>query len=1302
MLQVPVCVHGKTIQAIIDTASEVSIISDKVFNSFEVKPTIQKQITLYAAGREMKMSGYKLGPVEIMLDSKMFVEAVTVAPIEDDMLLGLDFLLKHNATINMEDNVLNIQGHTIKFTSGKVDEMTAQVARVTIKKRVVVPAWSVLRLNCSMDKTMPQCIVEPNVTNLLSPTTLVDEGSNPTMAFVNYNDRHIVLKRNQVVGLATEIHQVLPKLQTEGTTKAVNKVESSESTGSQSIPDHLQELYNRSSQQLSISEQKALQNLLIDYADVFSSHEYDIGNFTAIEHSIDTGDSLPIKQRLRRTPACFAGEEEKHLEKMIKADVIEPSMSEWASPPVLIRKRDGSVRWCVDYRALNKVTKKDVFPLPLIPEFLDSLTGNQWFSKLDATWGYWQVKIKDSDKCKTAFITKYGLFQFKRMGFGLCNAPATFSRVMNLVLKGLHWSVVLAFLDDVLVLGTDVLSHISNLTEVFQRFREYGIKLKARKCDLFQTEVEYLGRTVGRDGMRVGTNCIETMQKWPIPTSTKDVERFCGFANYHRSFIKDFAQISAPLYALTGKNPFHWETEHQTAFEQLKTALTSSPVLTLPTADGKFILDTDASDIAIGAELLQIQNGEERCIAYCSFNLTPEQKRYCTTRKELLAVVRFTRHFRHYLLGRPFDVRTDHSSLQWLMNFRNLNGQLARWLEELSQYQMTIYHRPGAKSVNVDSLSRIPDLNPCPFYNYDIEPHQLPCGGCNYCTRAHQNWSDFIQEVDDAVPLVKLDRRRRDQEVQCDMSATGDILKSTTPRVHTVQQANSDEEKSWVDAYSWNEIGKQQQTDIDFKFVISWLQNQEYPSECDLSLSSPAAKNYWINRELYELDDNGVLWRKPTDQGKATLMVPKSMRNEVLALCHDVPAAGHQGYDRTLARLQQRYRWYAITQDVRRFVSSCAVCNRNKKANRKAKHQMKQFHAGAPMERVHLDFLGPLPVTKRNNSYILMMVDQFTKWVECIPLPNQTAEVTAQAAVNEFFSRFGFPFQILTDRGTNFESDLFQQLCEKLQIHKTRTTPYRPSTNGQVERYNRTLMDSVRCFVSRTPTLWDEYLPQVASALRSAKNRSTGFTANMLMLGREVTMPVDLVFPGPREPDDRDIDEFVLDLIEQIQSVHEIARTNLKSTQATMKRDHDLKTFTRAYKVGDAVYVLDTAAVKGKCRKLCPTWKGPGVVTRKLSDYVYEIRLRQKLVTINHDRLKPCNDRNLPVWVTNYRERFCTKGDQSGSLACTNQYCICRGPDDGTFMIQCDECREWFHGKCVDITPEKAKVIDIYLCPNCC
>ncbi|KAK3093065.1 hypothetical protein FSP39_010650 [Pinctada imbricata] len=987
---------------------------------------------------------------------------------------------------------------------------------------------------------------------------------------------------------------------------------------------------------------------------------------------------------------------------MIKAQVIEPSVSEWASPPVLIRKRDGSVRWCVDYRALNKVTKKDVFPLPLVEECLDSLSGNKWFSKLDATWGYWQVKIKDSDKCKTAFITKYGLFQFKRMPFGLCNAPATFSRVMNLVLKGLHWSIVFAFLDDVLVLGTDPFNHINNLTDVFQRFREYGIKLKAKKCDLFQTEVEYLGRTVGRDGVKVSKSFIETMNKWTVPTCTKDVEKLCGFANYHRTFIKDFAKITTPLYELTGKNPFHWEERHQIAFEALKSALSSAPALTLATTDGKFILDTDASDFAIGAELSQVQDGEERCIAYCSFALTPEQRRYCTTRKELLAVVRFTRHFRHYLLGRPFDIRTDHSSLQWLMNLKNLNGQLARWLEELSQYMMTIHHRPGKKHVNADALSRLSESEFCPFYQPDILPSELPCGGCKYCTKVHENWSAFINDIDDTVPLVKVDRSHKDQETQCDLPDTNEPDIEDPPKMC---QSVSKDNKSWVDGYSWEDISQKQQADLDLKFIVCWLLRNECPSESDLFLSSKAAKNYWINRELYEMDENKVLWKKATDRSsEKALLVPRDMRPEVVSLCHDLPSTGHQGYDRTLARLKLRFCWYAMSQDVRRFVTSCSKCNRNKKANRKARCAMKQFHAGSPMERVHLDFLGPLPVTKRNNSYILMMVDQFTKWVECVPLPDQSAEATARAAVNEFFSRFGYPFQIFTDRGTNFESTLFRQLCDKLEIHKTRTTPFRPSANGQVERYNRTLMDAVRCFVSKTPTLWDEYLPQLACALRSAKNRSTGFTANMLMLGREITMPVDLVFPPPEQQDENSVDQFVLNLLEQIQLVHEVARTNLKSSQNLMKRDYDLKTFTRSYMVGDAVYVLDTAAVKGKCRKLSPSWKGPGVITRKLSDYVYEIKIRQKLVTINHDRLKPCKDRDLPAWVINVQKRVKSGKKTSGDLASSpskNQFCLCRGPDVGTFMIQCLECREWYHGTCVNVTPEQAKCIDIYLCPDC-
>ena len=213
-----------------------------------------------------------------------------------------------------------------------------------------------------------------------------------------------------------------------------------------------------------------------------------------------------------------------------------------------------------------------------------------------------------------------------------------------------------------MVLGKSFNEHIENLSQVFEHFRSYGLKLKARKCELFRKRVEFLGRVVSQEGVETASGSIETMKNWLVPTNTKEFERFCGFANYHRAFIKDFSELAVPLYAVTGKNKFRWDDDQQNAFENIKQALMSAPVLTIPNNQDAFILDTDASEFAIGAELLQVQNGEERCIGYCSFSLDAEQRRYCTTRKELLAVVRATRHFRHYLLGRPFIVRTDHST----------------------------------------------------------------------------------------------------------------------------------------------------------------------------------------------------------------------------------------------------------------------------------------------------------------------------------------------------------------------------------------------------------------------------------------------------------------------------------------------------------------------------------------------------------------------------------------------------------------------------------------------------------------
>jgi transposase InsO family protein len=287
------------------------------------------------------------------------------------------------------------------------------------------------------------------------------------------------------------------------------------------------------------------------------------------------------------------------------------------------------------------------------------------------------------------------------------------------------------------------------------------------------------------------------------------------------------------------------------------------------------------------------------------------------------------------------------------------------------------------------------------------------------------------------------------------------------------------------------------------------------------------------------------------------------------------------------------------------------------------------------MEIVHIDFIGPLPKPEKGNEHCLMMVDQFTKWVECVPLPSQKAEETAKAAIDQFFSRFGYPFQLFSDQGRNFESRLFEALCKALHIHKTRTTPYRPSANGQVERFNRTLMDAVRCFLNKAQNKWDQYIQQIAGAIRAAVNRSTGYTPNMLMLGREVNVPAQLMFPNVHEKQEN-YDQYVVGLLENMRKAHNVARETLKTSLKRMKRDYDLRVLLRPYSEGDVVYILDTAGAKGKSRKLTSPWKGPAIILNKISAYLYRVKLRNAVFVINHDKMMPCKDRLLPDWITRF------------------------------------------------------------------
>ena len=310
---------------------------------------------------------------------------------------------------------------------------------------------------------------------------------------------------------------------------------------------------------------------------------------------------------------------------------------------------------------------------------------------------------------KSAFSTPSGLYSWNVLPFGLCNAPSTFERLMECVLAGLRWEILLVYLDDVIVFGRTIAESVDRLRAVLDRFRAAGLKLKPSKCHLFQREVAYLGHVVSPEGIHTDPAKIEAVKDWPTPITQTQVRSFLGLASYYRRFIRGFAEIAGPLHRLTEKSAkFKWTSECEEAFQKLKEALISAPVLSYPQEEGQFVMDTDASAFAIGCVLSQVQDGEEKVVAYGSKSLSRPERNYCVTRRELLAIVVFLKKYRHYLGGRKVKVRTDHGSLRWLFNFKTPEGQLARWLEVLSSFDLEIEYRPGKRHQNADGLSRRP------------------------------------------------------------------------------------------------------------------------------------------------------------------------------------------------------------------------------------------------------------------------------------------------------------------------------------------------------------------------------------------------------------------------------------------------------------------------------------------------------------------------------------------------------------------------------------------------------------------
>ena len=914
---------------IIDSGSTITVLATRIFDKIPAnnKPKLNAKIqpVLLADGSPVKTAGSCT--VDICFGNVEVQHEVLIADIDPEALLGSDFMSQHQCVLDYGKGVIHLKGESLPYRE-RLNALS--ICRVQVSQTQVIPPGKEFILPGKLKRRGNHGnygMIEPselfvNKHNVLVGKTLVDSASNLIpVRVMNLTNEPQVIHKDTVVGVYQPVLEVTPD---------ENHIVLENPKATVEVPVHLQDLLDRSSEFLSDKQVSEVKDFLVEFQDVFAVDDNDLGRTNIVTHSIDTGENHPVKQPPRRLPIHQRQEEQRQVDRMLSGDVIEKSFSPWSSPIVLVKKKDGTMRCCIDYRLVNKLTVKDCFPLPRVDDCLDSLYGANWFSTLDLCSGYWQVEVAPEDRPKTAFVTRSGLYQFKTLPFGLCNATATFQRLMELVMSGLQWKVCLIYLDDIIVYGSTFKQELERLKEVFSRLRKANLKLKVKKCELFRKSVNFLGHVVTSEGITADPSKIEAVKSWPEPKNLSEVRSFLGLCSYYRKFIKGFADIARPLHKLTEKGKaFQWSDECSRSFAQLKEHLTSSPILAYPDEKSVFILDTDASDAAIGSVLSQAQDNTERVIAYASRTLSKAERKYCVTRKELLAVVNFVKHFKHYLYGRKFIVRTDHGSLQWLLNFKSPEGQMARWLEILGAYTMDIQHRPGRKHGNADALSRLP-CKQCTHCNSDIEP---------------DSETDNEQQICDSEDAV--------------MAAFSDPV--LVQRVHSQRKsAQVDKvENSWLEGWTSNYLHEQQMLDTDVAKIIQFKEdNLEKPAWSMVSAEGKRLKCLWAQWDRLHLKQDVLYRRWETPDGlqiKWQLVLPNHMVKEVMPYLHDAPTSAHLGVNRTLASIRSRFYWPQYHTDVKQWVKQCDQCAARKPSKNQRKARLGQYMVGEPMERIAID-----------------------------------------------------------------------------------------------------------------------------------------------------------------------------------------------------------------------------------------------------------------------------------------------------------------------------------------------------------
>lgn len=739
----------------------------------------------------------------------------------------------------------------------------------------------------------------------------------------------------------------------------------------------------------------------------------------------------------------------KYLDKELAKGFIRLSRSPVAAPVLFVKKANGDLRFCIDYRGLNAVTVKNRHALPLISETLALLSKAKYFTTLDVIAAFNKLRMKPGDEWKAAFTTRYGLFEPTVLPFGLCNGPASFQAYINHSLHGLLDRFCTAYMDDILIFSNTLKKHHRHVKEVLQRLREHGLQVDISKCHFDVQEVKYLGLIISDMGIMMDPAKVECIAQWPIPNNVKDVQSFLGFANFYRRFIPEFSRIAAPLTNLTRTKPvkrFAWNEDCTAAFFRLRQAFSEGTMLKHFDPSKQTVLETDASDYVTAAVLSQTdEDGLLRPVAFMSKKMLPAECNYDIYDKELLAIVNAFENWATELgsVEASTLVLSDHKNLEYFTTTKKLNRRQARWNELLAGYDFKIVFRPGKRGGKPDALTRIGADKP----SNDNDPREA------------QQFQTIIKPSQILAPIEEAETL-----------------------------ANPGVDDDWKHACQFDDLC------CDIRRAL--LQENPPPSVHGIQLAEC---------ELDEDNDSFTFRRLK--------YVPPSLRMAVLCQHHDSPLSGHRGPAALYEAIHRTYWWPGNHKDAVKYAQGCESCQRNNPSTLRPYGYLQPLPAPQQSFRhLTLDFVGPLPES-HGYRHILHVVDRLTKRVWVIPVKGMTARETATAIRDNVIRFAGLPDSIVSDQGRTFIDATWQEICRLLKIKHKLSTSYHPQTDGQTERMNKTLEVYLRHFVKYRQTDWDQHLTMAEYSMNSHVNASTGLSPFFASFGHHPRMdlqPVDL------------------------------------------------------------------------------------------------------------------------------------------------------------------------------------------------